>query len=629
MLQLARFLRQHRGGHANAEHFRDLAKSGFGFPPSAFLRVLGAAFGIVAVTILVTRYTIFEAVFLFPFIMLIPGLAIAEFVLPSADPDELLVISPGVMIAIGGLLSLLDELPSIYSSLSITAATILILFFSAWRFTRSDLVSKISSADKFGLYCMVAAFLLAISVVLLPVREGDVLFLFGQPWHTRMPFLPGDMVLPFRVTQFLANHLDLHTTPFYCCGWQIYDRPPLMGLVAAYLLGVFRINVSAVPVWAMVQQELSGAGFFEFWSAGAFLDALVILSAYLLVKTLFGKGTSRFATLLLVLSPFIFWNVLYTSPKNMAAYFVLFFYYCVITRRFLPLAGVFAGLGVLSHPYVIVYVAGGVLYLIAANHVRHSLKELRKIAIMLAIFLAVVAPWGLWSYAIFHSEPSLFWKNLAGPSDLASMIWARVVNAYRTLTPYFFGYAASDTTSFFSWEPTFAAEIRAHPTLALVGLTYIFTLPGALSLSLTGFSYVGFLERSKSMVKVVLPLVVLPFLLSLVITGSVGAGLAPYFCHPIVVILTAFGVSRLLQHGTLVRTAVSLGLLAESFFVIWVLIYPYRLLLELSSAFDFALLGIVLLCYLVVVLALARVLPVTQQPEIIHSETQQPDLAPS
>jgi 4-amino-4-deoxy-L-arabinose transferase-like glycosyltransferase len=574
-------------------------------------------FGLVATAILLTRATIFEAIFMFPLVMLIPGVALAEFMIPTASPDEVLAMGFGLMVAISGLLSLLHELPSAYGTLSIGIATMVLLVFSAWRFMRSRLVSKISSADKFGLYCMLAAFFLAISIVLLPVHEGDVLFLMAPPYHTRMPFLPGDMVLPYRFAQFLVNHLDVYSTTFYCCDWHIYDRTPLMGMVGAYLLGLFRIDVVAAPVfWGASQQVLDKSGLYEFWSAGALLDASIILSGYLLIKTLFGQKVARLATVFLVLNPFILWNAFYTSPKSMAAYFVLLFYYCVVTRRHLPLAGVFAGLAVLSHAYALLFLPGGLLFLIMGHG-----SEIRKIPRMLALFVAVVAPWGLWAYAL-HTELGLFFRMLAGPSDLTAAVWTRIVNAYRTLSPWLFGLTASDTSNFFASQPTISADIRSHPILALVGLTYVWTLPGAVSLSLTTFSFAGLFGESRSKSRLVLLLVVLPFVFGVAITGGVYGGLAYVYCHPIVPILVAFGAVYLLQHGKkALNAAVGLGILAESLFVTWVMIYPYHLLVRLSSLFDLALLAMILLCYSAILLTLAHVLLESRQSAITYPDT--------
>ena len=568
-----------------------------------FALLLG--FGFSAIAILLARTTIFEAIFLFPLILLIPGVAIADMLIPTATPDEVLTMGFGLMVAIGGLLSLLYELPD--PSLDIEAATMLLLVFSAWRLRRSQLVAKVKSADKFGLYCMLASFILAISIALLPVQQGDVLFLIAPPYHTRLMFLPGDMILPYRTAQFLINHLDVSTTTFYCCGWQIYDRTPLMGLAGAYLLGLFRINVAASPVfWGAPQQVVDSSGLYEFWAAGTLLQSSMILSGYLLIKALFHERVARLAAMFLVLNPFILVFTFYTSPKSMAAYFILLFYYCIVKQRYLPLAGVFAGLAVLSHPYALLYLPGGVLFLIP-RYAREIKSDFKKISIMLGSFAAVVAPWGLWAYSL-HTEFGLLFRMLAGSSDLNSLVWTRIVNLYRTVAPYMFGYTAGDAIGL-GWESRLVADVHSHPILALIGSTYIFTLPGALSLSLTVFSYAGFLEKSRSMRKIILHLLVVPFVFSVAISGEVQAGLAYIYTFPIVVILVGFGALYLLERGSRVlNAAVGLGILVESLFVTWVMIYPYHLLVRLSGIFDVALFSMIVLCYAAVLFTLAQLL---------------------
>jgi hypothetical protein len=356
------------------------------------------------------------------------------------------------------------------------------------------------------------------------------------------------------------------------------------------------------------------SGFPEFWVAGSMLNASVMLSSYLFVKAIFDNKVARLTVAFLVLSPFMLWNTFYTTPKSMAAFFLLVFFYSLIKRRYLPLGAIFAGLGVLSHPYVLIFVAGGFTYFLATrdNSVTQTLKS---IAVMMSLLAITVSPWVLWSYSMFGSVPSSLLTTYAeGPTSLLTALWTHIIALYRTITPYFFGYSSAEMPAIFSWNPAIMLQVQLHPILATIALTYIFNLPGALTLTLTVFSYLGFGRLFGSMRNFFIGLVAIPFALSLAVTGSVTSGLTPYFFHPIVVILVATGVWQLLKFRRRIRVLAAIGITFEYLFFVWFVIYPFNLVFHEWFLADYAVFGLILVCFVVVMSQIRNLVQDVPQP---------------
>lgn len=544
--------------------------------------------------------------------MFIPGIVLAEFLFPAALPDELPVIGFGIMILLAGACAFLYVLPTgFYAPDVLTAVAAVLVVLSEIRLHKPNVRSKIMAADKTGIYFMLLSFVFTACVIMLPVR-GQIPFLVSTPWHTRLPFMDGDMVLQYRAAQFLMNKLDFISTRFYCCGWHVYDRPPLMAMTGAFLLGVFHINVSpAFEVWLMADQQVQLSGYPEFWVTGMLLDASVVLSGYLLLKNVFGSKVARMSAVFMVLNPFIFANNFFTSAKSMAAFFILFFYYCLLNRRHMPLASAFAGLGILSHPYALLFVIGGLTFYGLASRKSALAERLKTMMTMVAVIGMTVSVWLFWSYYIFGSLPlGLLTGNGVGilgggpPTTPLDILWNRVAIAFRTVTPYFLGLTGSGLASIIPtfgqpWTSSIVLQAKSYPVLAALALVYDWTLPGALTLSLTWFCYSGYCKLFRSMKPLSVGFVAVPALLATAIAplNANVPGLTLLFFQPIVPILLGIGAWRLSQARKSVWILVGLGMLLESILFTWGIVYPINLIFSDWSVADYALFGLALVCY--------------------------------
>ena len=563
---------------------------------SALLFSVIFALGIVLMVVFVPS----ALLILVPMTFLFPGYVLSSTLFKNIGTHEKFVLGPALMTPVLALLSLANYILGSTGRIFILISEIFIIFVSTYLFLRRRLCQDVAAFDKFGLYSTLALFVFAWFYVTLPAPIGSIPFLFAQPWHTRVPFLPGDQVLPFRVAQFVLNQADLETVEFYCCGWLISDRPPLMGLLAAFFLATAQIKVSLAPIWGMSAEQVALSGYPEFQMVGIWLDSLLVLSGYLLIKRIIHRRVAQIVTSILLMNPFILWNTFYTSPKSMGAYFVFLFFILLIEGKHLKLAGLMAALAYLSHQYVLVYIIGGLVFWL----LKHGLTTInvRRIFVISIVMIAAVAPWELWTILVYgHPSKFLLYPlavsgfNPENPQatlqdfarmEVSSFIWTKVLNLYRTIFPFTLGFTLSDINQLFAGS-NIASTISMYPYIAALAFLYIFSLPGALTLTMTLPSYLGSLNKAFRLE--LFSFVAIPLALSVMMIGYPTSGVTPYFLQPTIPLLLASGVALLLRADLRYARLLFLGLFIESFFMTWVITYPAILLYtEVHSATEFA-----------------------------------------
>jgi len=537
---------------------------------------------------------------LVPMTFLFPGYVLSSMLFKHMGTHERFVLGPALMTPLLALLGLANyALPSIGRIFNLISE-IFIIFLGIYYFIRLRLYKDLAGSDRFGLNSTLALFIFAWLYVTLPALPSTIPFLFGEPWHTRVPFLPGDQVLPFRVAQFVLNQANLETVEFYCCGWLISDRPPLMGLIAAFFLATAQIKVSLAPVWGISAEQVATSGYPEFQMVGIWLDSLLILSGYLLIKRIMHRRVAQIVASILLINPFILWNTFYTSPKSMGAYFVFLFFILLIEGKHTKLAGLMAALAYLSHQYVLVYIIGGLVFWL----IKHGLTttNVRRIFIISIVMIAAVAPWELWTILVYgHPSKFLLYPlavsgfNPENPQatlqdfarmEVSTFIWTKVLNLYRTIFPFSLGFTLSDINQLFAGS-NIASNISMYPYIAALAFLYVFSLPGALTLTMAFPSYLGSLNKAFRLE--LFSFVAIPLALSVMMIGYPTSGLTPYFLQPTIPLLLASGVALLLRADLRYAQLLFLGLLMESFFMTWVIMYPAILLYtEVHSATEFA-----------------------------------------
>jgi hypothetical protein len=489
-----------------------------------------------------------------------------------------------------------DTLSSLFA-LAMLCGSLIVLY------RRPELVRGFRTADKTHLKWMILLFIFTISLMALPISFQDVPFLIPYSHglqETRLPILPGDQYLPYRLEQILLNGADWKGVNFYGI-WTVADRTPLMGLVAAFVSSSLHVIPPLDWVWNVPSAAFSWS---MFQVVGCFLDAQILLPAYLVSKRIFGTSKALLTMPFLAMSPFIIWNTFYTSPKSMAAYFLLLSLLLIIEKKTIR-AGVIAALGFLSHSYALFYIAG-FFYLVCQKAKARFPAAIRSGALFLIPAAVTVAPWFAWSALVYGHVSSFVVYPFASSGSASTLglaqvmeefvkapislfIWVRVVNTFRTLLPWpliitpgwfnQFGWA-----DIFSWTNSIDA---------LLLVAYIFTIPGALSLSLTLPAYVAWL-RSRS--RVFLASVTIPLILSILFFGYPNPGLAGFMAQPLVPLLVAAAVTQVRKRIASVLLVTAAG---EYLFFIWGNVYPARLLLtNLRTVADGFIFGMIVACAL-------------------------------
>ena len=351
-----------------------------------------------------------------------------------------------------------------------------------------------------------------------------------------------DNYLPYRVAQFVINRLDPSKTPFVppALGpWSIFDRTPLMGLISSFFLEAFGYTLPADFLWSL-QPSQQGHSYLLFQMIATGLNSLLLVSACLFMKQLFGKNIAKISLAFLVLNPFLFLNTFYTWPKCFVGYFILLSFYYLVKRESYLLSGFLAGLGYLTHDLGAFYVAGCVVYSIF----RARRSELLKFVTSLSL---TVAPWiiitkivlnhpgaflyyplsttGL--YPVMFEREALLQRFFSTP--IATLIWIRVVNAFYLLLP--------TRLASFTWQPAIGN------TLAPL---VMHQLPGAIGLLIFPFAYFAVAKNLIRLKAEIMSFLAVPILLLVLYIGwpySLATDLvALHFAETLIPLLVGFGV---------------------------------------------------------------------------------------
>jgi hypothetical protein len=469
----------------------------------------------------------------------------------SLDGEERLAASFGMTSLMYAILGTALASPQLQFLISPALVVILLLCLAVFVFSRMD--RDLTSTDKHGLWSCLALWLATLFFVSLPILGSwDLIQGIPGPLNVRIQYYlrtPAmDNYIPYRVAQFLANGMP--QIDFIGPVWGFFDRTPLMGLVAFFLLKGVNLPIS------LGLEADQGLSYPMFQMIGSLLNSLLLLGSYLALKRMFNGYVAQVSSGFLLVSTYVFFNTLFTWPKSLVGYFVLLSWYFLMQGKRPFLAGLFAGLAYLSHDLGAIYLAGAFLYLLLARH--RSKPEILRF--MLPV-LALIAPW-LTLSRLLSNHLSLFFlyiisvQGLPNSRDvqpllaaflatpLARIIWIRVVNLYLLLFPWPLG----------AYDPN-------TPLVNTFNALAFFPLAGAAGIFLFAFSYYGIARDLLRRAREIVCFIVVPLALILLIQGWPGPGLgAMHFAEPLVPLLTGFAVLVLSARRKLTLALFSLQL---------------------------------------------------------------------
>lgn len=284
-----------------------------------------------------------------------------------------------------------------YNSIVMFGALVLALFF----FVRGRLIRELQKTDKFALLVTGLVFAFAALYVALP---GDVPLALDHDkvYGAKVPYLPADNYIPYRVSQFMVNGLDIDKTKFFL-DWYFSDRTPLMGAVTASYEAALAQDVPAKHLdfaddtgWRLVDAH----GYWLFRLVAALLSSIFLLPAYLLARRFFDDKVARLSLLFLSVNVYIIVNIVFTWPKLLMAYFLLTAFYFVAEQRYYLMSGGLLGLAYLSHPLAALFIPGAFAYVFLQTYFRGA--TFARWGALAGGALAVASPWLYWTVFVYR-----------------------------------------------------------------------------------------------------------------------------------------------------------------------------------------------------------------------------------
>ncbi|HLA82598.1 MAG TPA: hypothetical protein VJP78_13415 [Thermoleophilia bacterium] len=228
----------------------------------------------------------------------------------------------------------------------------------------------------------------------------------GTIYEGRIPGRPPDNRLPYRTGQYILNELDLDTTRYFI-DWDLTDRTQLSAAAASTIVGGLGVIVPSDEIWYLPASDtpwsaVDDYGYWAFRSVLIAFSALLPLGVAALAAPWFNEQVGNIAALIASMSVFSLTETLFTWPKYLAVFFAATGLGLLLRRR-PALGGIVLGLGYLSHPVALLILAPGAVLVMTRD--RDSRR--RSLAIFLASFAAILAPWFIWTSLVLGETSRL------------------------------------------------------------------------------------------------------------------------------------------------------------------------------------------------------------------------------
>lgn len=330
---------------------------------------------------------------------------------------------------------------------------------------------KATAGEKifFGGYVILSALALAMALwpVALPKNLMDGPYVAKQNvLGVRVQYitgnLPADNSIPHVVSEYLLRDISFKSERPIMPGQEVSNRPILASLVIL----PFRAAVDMPQQWqgSMPRFDYVGSSWPDFsvlmeadrsylvsLTVGVALNGLLLLAlGSFAVRVNRMSGWLALAVVGMILtSPYFLFQTLFTWPKSLAAFFILFAFVAEQKIRSSVLAGICLGLAYLSHPYAIVFFAAHLIWKLACLLRIHlgwkrfdncfddnASQVLISGLYILASFALVVLPWVFWSKYFLDIPSDLVSQNFFQPGQkIVDFFWVRFVNLLSLILP--------------------------------------------------------------------------------------------------------------------------------------------------------------------------------------------------
>lgn len=378
----------------------------------------------------------------------------------------------------------------------------------------------------------------------------------------------GDWYEHFERARFFLNRQANFSSPFQ--PWSIADRTPLFNILGAFFM-------------ALLSDE-----YWVFQAVSVLYNSIILFPAFLIADHIFDRRTAILSVLFITLNPNLTENTLYTWPKNLAAYFILTFYYLLMRDSYSSvfIAGPIIALAFLSHGYTFLFLVGGLVFIVLKMKEKSFKDAMKRIFFVVTGFFVFIAPWLNWTREFSHSSlgsrqmyypfcvngPTMVLHNTPDEiqsiflsTPLETILSIRLSNIYRTLFPW-------PLISYLQGELETVHEV--------IWLLYANTLPSAVGLVLFVLASVA-IVREVTIRKEIVSFILVPFLSSVIFWGWISIGLVRQTLHPLIPLLIILSVGYLLKRVQHRQSLLLLSWLSQCFdtgiYIIWLHIYRISL----------------------------------------------------
>lgn len=352
-------------------------------------------------------------------------------------------------------------------------------------------------------------------------------FLIGILLQTLIPYYPigGDW---FSHYQTSSDYVETGKITL------LNGRPPVFNFLGAMYLEAFSNN------------------FWVFQIASVFLNSLLIIPLYLIAK-IFNKRAVLITIVFVILNSFVLQNTIYTWPKNLTTFFVLFFFYFVIKNQTL-FSTLPAALALYTSPISLFFIPAGYIYgfLKKNNHLFKSILILILVFLPFAFYSLLktgsgeTTPFLLYPIAVNGYEKLITDTPSKTFSDFLNkpfyyIVGIRVITFLMTFFPALLSLKFID---FFIQLPII--QIQKTVAVSQVPMLYHFmhSIPGSLSTLVYIFGLIG-LYRLFWRDRAMFLLVLLPLVFSIIYWGWIKAGIINDLLQPLVPMLIMVAVSQM------------------------------------------------------------------------------------
>jgi len=334
------------------------------------------------------------------------------------------------------------------------ALTVLSAAWFVWRRIFQELWSALAKAIKIALALWLLLLVFCLGLLHVEIGKPQSLLngidIFRTPTtNVRVQYLtslPADNYIPFAVSEFFLRGISFQKERPILPHAEVSNRTILMSLVAVPFraalgapydhpeLGTFHYLDRD---WPDVSKLNTNGAFEQFSVIGLVLNSLLLFGAIIFCAGFGASSIVPLATLVYITNPYFIGQTIYTWPKALAGFFILFAWHSIRAGHRAVVVAALLSLAFHAHPYALAFVGWAALFYLLQW--RRQKSGLRSPLVFLITFIALLLPWIIWTRYVLQIPSDLIAQNFSGPgteiawTSAMNFIWVRIHNLFYTV----------------------------------------------------------------------------------------------------------------------------------------------------------------------------------------------------